>query len=143
MIDQSFMFRCRSSVKHLCHLNLKDHLIKRSLVMCGSSLCLIRMENQFSSFEQTNQIIQCFSITESNQFLARNFELFLNQRSLFYIKSRIIGLKCLRKYQSNQEIVKISPVVKPSGDHIKSSNYNIEQPLVVVGQWSPSSSEDG
>jgi hypothetical protein len=73
----------------------------------------------------------------------QNLELNLNRKRLFYTKSRIFGLYYPMKCQANPEIVKIAPVIKPNGDHIKSNDYTIEQLPVIVGQCGPSSSEDG
>jgi hypothetical protein len=133
-VVRSFKNHFRSSTKLLGHLGFNGPGI-RILFLCGSNSSLVKMENQFPGFSSLKLSLSWR--------LKQNNELFLNRKRLFYTRCGTFGVNYSNSRQLYPEIVKISPVAKPRGDHIKSSGYNIEQPLVITGQWSPSSSEDG
>jgi hypothetical protein len=70
----------------------------------------------------------------------QRIELRLNRGRLFYTKS---GISESWKYQFGLEIIKLAPATYLPGGQTKSNFHNIEHPVVIVGQWSTSSSEDG
>jgi hypothetical protein len=45
--------------------------------------------------------------------------------------------------QFDPEVIKLAPANYLPADQTKSNFHNIEHPVVIVGQWSTSSSEDG
>jgi hypothetical protein len=94
-------------------------------------------------FDEFGQVdVACLSLI-LNQSEKQNLELRLNRRRLVYTKSGIFGLSYLSELQAKPKVVKILSVLVSRGSQSKSNIYVIEHPLVVVGQWSPSSSEDG
>jgi hypothetical protein len=125
------------------HPNLNCLQTREFSFHSDGSIYLIRLENQLSGLNKINQLdYVCLSIP-NNQLAKQNVELQLDRGRLIYTKSSVFGLSYSMKLQANSKEVKISPLFKPRGDQVKSSNYNIEHPPVILGQWNPSSSKDG
>jgi hypothetical protein len=74
----------------------------------------------------------------------QNFGIYLNRRDLVYTKGQILEFYYfdLSIFSSMREKLSYSALA-PSGSQFKSNNYTKKHPPVIVGQWSPSSSEDG
>jgi hypothetical protein len=68
----------------------------------------------------------------------------LNRRGPIYTSSKVINFWYFNsRNNSKMGIVVFFTLLAPSGSQLKSNNYVKKHPPVIVGQWSPSSSEDG
>jgi hypothetical protein len=74
-------------------------------------------------------------------------ELLLNRGRLIYTKLGLFGVNYSKSFpfpfQFDEEVSKFTSETNPTGDQVNSTQYIIEHPVVLSGQRSPSSSEDG
>jgi hypothetical protein len=104
---------------------------------------MIRLENRLSGSKGFNQFdFSCLSL-QIAQLTKQNLELQFCRGRLIYTKSGVFGLSYSEKMWLNPKVIKICSIFEPRGDQVKSNNYIIEHSPVIVGQWSPSSSEEG
>jgi hypothetical protein len=120
-------------VRLLGHLGMHDLWIE-TFGWCGSRINSVEGRKQFL----VHDVLSRRKLKRSNEGI-----FVFGAKKFYYSKFGIFSWKYMKENQLEPEIVRISPAIEPCGDHIKSSGYIIEQPLVITGQRSPSSSEDG
>jgi hypothetical protein len=91
---------------------------------------------KFDSYSQIDYAIIEFRRTKQQ-------ELLLNRGRLIYTKNALFGVNYSNSFQFDEVVSKFSSEAKSPGDQITSTYYNIEHPVVMSGQRSLSSSEDG
>jgi hypothetical protein len=122
-----------------CHSKMDDLVVKEFTCNHRGNLYYVRIENQFTGL--LNQFK--FAVLGLIQTSKQRIELHLNREKIFYTKSGMFRVSVSSCYQFEPEFVKLASAAYPSGGQIKSNFYIIDHPVVIVGQWSPSSSEDG
>jgi hypothetical protein len=97
----------------------------------------VGMKNiQFADYNQMDYIV-CEVRRTAKQ------ELLLNRGRLIYTKSGVFGVNYFNSFWLEDVLSKLTSDTKPTGDQVNSTYHNIEHPVVMSGQRSPSSSEDG
>jgi hypothetical protein len=104
---------------------------------------ILKMENPLSGLKDVYQFEYNCSSVDLKRLMKQNLKLHLNRGRLIYTKSRVFGLSHKLEVNANLKSVKVSQVSVPSGSQSKSNSYKTDHPRVVVGQYGPSSSEDG
>jgi hypothetical protein len=94
---------------------------------------------EFDSGWNARSIMYFIHSCRVNKDCLRNFEHQFSIECLFYTKCDVFGVN--GSFKSNTNLKSFES--HPRGDQIKSNKFIIVHPRELVGQWSPSSSEDG
>jgi hypothetical protein len=104
----------------------------------GKSTFYVGMKNlKCSGYSQID-----YAVLELRQTLKQELELLLNRGRLIYTKSGVFDVSYSSSFQFGNQVLKLASAAKPRGSN-QIHFHNIEHPVVIDGQRSPSSSEDG